>query len=148
MSPFSSSLHLSSIQPIVTVWIIPGNSQPGELETLCLDSVAGDAAMSCVDQYRSIVIDGADRRFAAPRCWSRATVFVVKPGGGLPTRSTASGIGLSVNIRGRPSLALLLVTKAQAADAPLPLSRPERMKGDGAVADQAARAHRHKPAVP
>jgi hypothetical protein len=31
-----------------------------------------------------------DRRFALTRCWSGATVFVVKAGGGLPTRSTAA----------------------------------------------------------
>jgi hypothetical protein len=37
-----------------------------------------------------------DRRFALTRWWSGATVFVVKPGGGLPTRSTASGIGLRI----------------------------------------------------
>jgi hypothetical protein len=38
----------------------------------------------------------ADLRFALTRCWSGATVSVVKPGGGLPTRSTASGMGLKI----------------------------------------------------
>src|SRR5215469_2531907 len=38
----------------------------------------------------------ADLRFALTRCWSGATVCVVKPGGGLPTRSTASGMGLRI----------------------------------------------------
>jgi len=37
--------------PRVTVMILPGRGRPGMLETLCLEAVAHDPAMACVDGY-------------------------------------------------------------------------------------------------
>ncbi len=37
--------------PVVTVILLPGGSQQGTLEDLCLKSVAGDPAIPCVEAY-------------------------------------------------------------------------------------------------
>jgi hypothetical protein len=38
-------------RPRVTVLILPGGDRKGELEDLCLDAIAQDPAMPCVEQY-------------------------------------------------------------------------------------------------
>lgn len=37
--------------PQVAVFILPSPDRPGMLDTLCLDSVSGDSAMPCVEDY-------------------------------------------------------------------------------------------------
>ena len=39
--------------PSVSVYILPDCNRPGMLEDLCLDAVAGDLALPCVDDYLS-----------------------------------------------------------------------------------------------
>ncbi len=47
----STPLAPTSGNPKITVWLPPGASRTGEIEDLCLDSVAGDPALACVDNY-------------------------------------------------------------------------------------------------
>lgn len=66
---------LSTIKgpPKVTVMILPVRKRQGELEDLCLDAVADDSAMSCVDQY----FDCLDRQLVdKPKKLSKAKVRV------------------------------------------------------------------------
>ncbi|MHB2020524.1 MAG: DUF3226 domain-containing protein [Candidatus Xenobia bacterium] len=44
-------LVLAGGTPSVAVLILPDVGQPGDLETICLRSVAGDSALPCVDEY-------------------------------------------------------------------------------------------------
>ncbi len=44
-------LELVAGHPKVGVMIVPGESRPGTLEDICLESVAEDVAMPCVEQY-------------------------------------------------------------------------------------------------
>jgi hypothetical protein len=38
-------------KPQVAIFILPSSDKPGMLDTLCLDSVSGDSAMPCVENY-------------------------------------------------------------------------------------------------
>lgn len=44
-------LTLTDGLPAVSVFILPDCAGPGALETLCLQSVSGDPALPCVDEY-------------------------------------------------------------------------------------------------
>ncbi|HKI35834.1 MAG TPA: DUF3226 domain-containing protein [Gemmataceae bacterium] len=48
--------------PRIGVFILPGNSRPGMLEDLCMDSVDGDPALACLTTYFECVLRAAGRQ--------------------------------------------------------------------------------------
>jgi len=50
-TPPPDPLIYSTGKPTTSVFIFPDCTQPGMLETLCLESVKDDAALPCVDQF-------------------------------------------------------------------------------------------------
>lgn len=69
----SSCLSYAGTKPRVIVLILPGNSQPGALEDLCLGAVKDDPAMECVDIFMTCV----EKKLVAPSMeLSKAKVHV------------------------------------------------------------------------
>lgn len=51
LSPPSAPMVLSQGLPAVAVFILPDCTNPGMLETLCLENISGDSAISCIDDF-------------------------------------------------------------------------------------------------
>jgi hypothetical protein len=61
LTPPSRHADFSDGRPRVGVFIMPDGSRPGMLESLCVDSVAEDAAMECVRDFLECVRDRCGR---------------------------------------------------------------------------------------
>ena len=61
-------------QPKVAVLILPSSNSPGALEDLCLQALAQDPAMSCVEQYFECL---QHRGFSLPRTLAKAKIHVL-----------------------------------------------------------------------
>jgi len=64
---------IESGAPNVAVFLLPDGARPGMLETLCLDSVSGDAALACVDEFFRCL---DDRGLDGPQQFEKAKVQV------------------------------------------------------------------------
>ena len=59
--PPSRHAEFSDGRPRIGVFIMPDGTRPGMLESLCVDSVAGDAAMECVRGFLDCIKDRCGR---------------------------------------------------------------------------------------
>ena len=74
----------SGTHPQVSMFLMPGGGQPGTLEDLCLNSVAGTPTMSCVDQYFDCL--KASGRIIPPLQQSKAKIQAYLAGQPKPGR--------------------------------------------------------------
>jgi hypothetical protein len=70
-------------KPNVSVFILPDCSNPGMLETLCLQAVSSDPVMSCIDQYLQCVQDLAGTEPSNPSKAYLHTFLASRPEPGL-----------------------------------------------------------------
>ena len=50
-SPPSAHAKFSNADPSIGIFMVPGGSTPGSIETICRNSVQGNMAAKCVDEY-------------------------------------------------------------------------------------------------
>jgi hypothetical protein len=84
----TAPLQSAGAAPKITVLIVPGESRTGMLEDICLESVADDPAMGCVEEYFGCLEGkfGADDERLKNRAKSKVQVFLASqasPGWGL-----------------------------------------------------------------